>query len=207
MKKNIARIQRWLDRMSSACEGNKWDSALIEADCLSAEVRKTREEILDSARCERSERARPYGRWRLLHALRIASVSFAIILAASLPSALEADKPLIPSVTNVYAKDDRLSWVTPEEEALLLTLRSEMSRGGLITAGAAAKTQARKSGGAAPENIQNGAGNEVRPGGAQEKARNEKTAANSVTHEDLAALVQIGEKALRGSSPAVKIIN
>lgn len=207
MKKNIARIQRWLDRMSSACEGHKWDSALIEADCLSAEVRKTREEILDSARGERKEKTYSDGRRRLFMALRTASVSFAIILAASLPSALEADKPLVSTAKTVQAKEDRLSWVTPEEEALLLSLRSEMSKGDLITAGAAAKTQARKPDGAAPGNAVNAAADKAQPDGAQEKAKNEKKAANGVMQEDLTALVQIGEKALRGSSPAVKIIN
>lgn len=207
MKKNIARIQRWLDRMSSACEGHKWDSALIEADCLSAEIRKTREEILDSARGERKEKAWPDGRRRLFMALRTASVSFAIILAASLPSALEADKPQISAAETVYVKEDRLSWVTPEEEILLLTLRSEMSKGDLITAGAAANTQARKNGGAATENARNSSESEAQPGGGQERARKETVAANSVTPDDLAALVQIGEKALRGNSPAVKIIN
>lgn len=207
MKKNVARIQRWLDRMSSACEGHKWDSALIEADCLSAEVRKTREEILDSARGERKEKTWSGGRRRLFMALRTASVSFAIILAASLPAALEADKPLTSAVQTASVKEDRLSWVTPEEEALLLSLRSEMSKGDLITAGAAAKTQARKPDGAASGNARNGSLNEARQGGGQEKARKETVAANGVTQEDLTALVQIGEKALRGNSPAVEIIN
>lgn len=207
MKKNVARIQRWLDRMSSACEGHKWDSALIEADCLSAEVRKTREQILDSARGERREKTWSDGRRRLFLALRTASVSFAIILAASLPSALEADKPLMPAVKTVYVKEDRLNWVTPEEEALLLTLRSEMAKGDLIAAGASAKTRARKRDDVSSEKTGNSAIRDTRQGGGQEKARNEKTAANSVTNEDLTALVQIGEKALRGSSPAVEIIN
>lgn len=207
MKKNVARIQRWLDRMSSACEGHKWDSALIEADCLSAEVRKTREEILESARGELGAKTRTDGRRRLFMALRTASVSFAIILAASLPSALEADKPQTSAAETIYVKEDRLSWVTPEEETLLLTLRSEISKGDLITAGAAAKTQARKPDNEASGKARSVAASEAQQGGGQEKARKETVAANSVTQEDLTALVQIGEKALRGNSPAVEIIN
>ena len=45
MKKKISRIQRWLDRLSTACETGRWDSALVEADCLSAEVREIREDL------------------------------------------------------------------------------------------------------------------------------------------------------------------
>ena len=45
MKKKIARIERWLNRLSAACETKRWDSALVEADCLSAEVREIREDL------------------------------------------------------------------------------------------------------------------------------------------------------------------
>lgn len=208
MKKNVARIQKWLDRMSSACEGKKWDSALIEADCLSAEVRKTREEILDSARCEREAKPKYVGGRRLFVAVRTASVAFVIVLAASLPSALEADKPWQPAVKTVYVKEDRLSWVTPEEEELLLSLRSEISRSELVMAGAAARTQANAPKGTVYGNARSSVTvKKEAVSDGSETATLEKRIANGVTNEDLATLVQIGEKALRGSSPAIKVID
>lgn len=209
MKKNIARLQRWLDRLSGACEVGKWDSALIEADCLSAEVRKTRDEIMDSACRVCEEKSVSRGWHRLFMTLRTVSVAFVIVLAVSLPSALEADRPWQPAVKTVYVMEDRLSWVTPEEESLLLELRSEMSKGDLIMAGNAAKLQVKVGNGAISKNVQ-GATNETGKdvsSGSSETAKRENKAASGVTNEDLATLVQIGEKALRGSSPAIKVVN
>lgn len=209
MKKNIARLQRWLDRLSSACDGSKWDSALIEADCLSAEIRKTREEILDSACRVFAEKPVSHCKRRIFTAMRAVSVAFFIVLAASLPSALEADKSGQQAVKTVYIKDDRLSWVTPEEESLLLELRSEMSKGDLIAAGAAAKSQTKVNNEVAYTNAK-GTTNSTRKkvsSDGSETVKRENKAASGVTDEDLTTLVQIGEKALRGSSPAIKIIN
>lgn len=204
MKKNIERIQRWLDRLSSACEKDRWDSALIEADCLSAEVGKTREEIWGVVTGTREEKPSPFGRHGVFMAMRTASVAFVIVLAASLPAALEADKPW-PAVTNtVYVKEDRLSWVTHEEEELLLALRAEMSKADLIAAGAEAQA---RSAPAARNTVRPAARGAVSDSNVVNAAKPETRQVSSITNEDLAALVQIGEKALRGNRPAIKVIN
>ena len=49
MKQKTARLQRWLDRLTAACENHKWKSAVAEADCLSAELKQVREELWDQA--------------------------------------------------------------------------------------------------------------------------------------------------------------
>lgn len=206
MNKNIARIQKWLDRMSGACGEQKWASALIEADCLSAEVRKTREEILGVVRSAQAEKPTFQGRHRLFAVGRTASVAFAIVLAASLPLALEADRPWQPSVKTVYVQEDRLSWVTPEEESLLLSLRSEMSKGELITAGAAAKTQMKTQNRIVSKNT-GGTIKKIAASGGAVMPSPDARAVDTVINGDLTALVQIGEKALRENSRAIKIIN
>lgn len=194
MKKNISRIQRWLDRLSSACESEKWDSALIEADCLSAEVRRTRERLC-SVVCvgEKTGRLNPHG---LFVILRTAGVALVIVLAASLPSAVEADKPwAVTNTKTVYVKEDRLSWVTPEEEELLLTLRSELLKSDLAVA---ARAPAPK------QSVSKSARWKKK---LTVDAPDGKKQVEPVTNEDLMALIQIGEKALLGNSPAIEIIN
>lgn len=197
MKKNIKRIQRWLDRFSCACDNEKWDSALIEADCLSAEVSKAREAIWRAVLSTEKARRISFSRRGAFMAFRTVAVSLLIVFAASIPSALEADKPwnAADTMKTIYVKEDRLSWVTPEEEELLLVLRAEMSKNSLTEAAIAAKTQPKK----------DSARQEKAP--AMQVGRAGKDTVGEVTNEDLLALVQIGEKALRGNTPAIKIIN
>lgn len=202
MKKNIERIQRWLDRLSCACEKDRWDSALIEADCLSAEVGKTREEIWSAVTGVREEKRSAFSGRQMFMVVRTASVALVIVFAASLPLAREADKPWTAATNTVNIKEDRLSWVTPEEEELLLTLRAEMSRVDM----AAAETAASARRAPTTKNTAGAGGRAPSDNGAK-ITRAETKAANGINNEDLAALVQIGEKALRGNTPAIKVIN
>lgn len=204
MKKNITRMQRWLDRLSCASEKKKWNSALIEADCLHAELRKTREDILNEARNEAiAVKKTAMGRHRVFVAVRASVVAVLIVCSASLPSAVEADRPWpVVGTKTVYVKEDRLSWVTPEEEELLLTLRSEMSKSDLVTANIAAKTQ--RVAVASPKNISRADGKGTTN---VSNAATGNTAPAGVDNEDLLALIQIGEKALRGDTRAITIIN
>lgn len=204
MKKNTQRIRRWLDRLSSACESEKWDSALIEADCLSAEVRQTREKICDAANNRNMMKRSLIGRRQVFMVTRTTVAALLIVFAASLPSAIEADRPW--SATNdtktTYVKEDSLSWVTPEEE-LLLVLRSEMSRSSLTIAGAAANIQSKGTDVVKNNQVQSTVGASDSSG----QTRGEKKEAADMNNEELMALVQIGERALRGNAPAVTIIN
>lgn len=204
MKKNITRMQRWLDRLSCACEKGKWNSALIEADCLHAELRKTRGEILNEARNEAiAVKKTSLGRYRVFAVVRASAVAVLIVCSASLPSALEADRSFhVVGTKTVYVKEDRLSWVTPEEEELLLILRSEMSKSDLATANIAAKNQ--RAAGVSPPNISRADGKETTN---VSKAATGNIAQAGVDNEDLLALIQIGEKALRGDTRAIAIIN
>lgn len=204
MKKNITRIQRWLDRLSGACEKEKWNTALLEADCLHAELCKTREDILHEARNEvMATKKLAMGRHRLFMVARTSVVAMLIVCSASLPSAVEADRPWSSVSTNtIYVKDDRLSWVTPEEEELLLVLRSEMSKSDLTAANTAAKTQ-RAAKVSAPNNLRAAGIKTTRVS----NATTGNKAPGGVDNEDLLALIQIGEKALRGNARAITIIN
>jgi hypothetical protein len=40
MDVQLTRIQRWLDRLKEACRRESWHSAVAEAECLEAEVRR-----------------------------------------------------------------------------------------------------------------------------------------------------------------------
>ena len=204
MKKNIDRIQRWLNRLSGACELEKWDSALFEADCLSAEVSKTRDEIWCAAQDEYTARKAPVNRRTVYLAARSAGVAMLIVFAASLPAAVEADRPWTAAhqTRTVYVKEDRLSWVTPEEEELLLVLRAEAARASVNAAEAAAKTQHART-----AQVKKAPSRQVTASVNAASDTIDRKQPQGVTNEDLLALIQIGEKALRVSSPAITVIS
>lgn len=206
MKKNVKRIQRWLDRLSGACEQEMWDSALIEADCLEAEVRKTRNELLGAAQGVQVREAPFLNRGAFSFAARSVGVAFLIVCSASVPSAIEADRPWT-SVQPVTARvaQDRLSWVTPEEEELLLVMRAEMAKDNLTTAAMAAKQL--------PSPAPRAKKNETKPLAAEPETPTAQPAtvkqqpSQGISNEDLMALIRVGEKALKRSSPAIVVIN
>jgi len=208
MKKNIDRIQRWLNRLSGVCELEKWDSALFEADCLSAEVSKARDEIWCAAQDEYAARKAPVNRRTVYLAARSTGVALLIVFAASLPAAVEADRPWTAThqTRTVYVKEDRLSWVTPEEEELLLVLRAEAARAGANAAEAAAKTQHAHTTQVAAQ-VKKVPPRQVTASVNAASDTIDRKQPQGVTNEDLLALIQIGEKALRVSSPAITVIS
>ena len=204
MKKKIARIERWLNRLSAACETKRWDSALVEADCLSAEVREIREDLTHMLENDAIETERIFSRSAVTMSIKSIGIALLIVLVSTIPLAVEADKPWAAQAVSKPAKSapqEMLAWVTPEEDELIRTLRADLSGKNavkqtesvfLAPAKKRASLQVKKESIVFPEipitqNIR------VKPDVA-------------ISAEDLLALIQIGEKALRGDTPAIKVI-
>ncbi|MDO5563169.1 MAG: hypothetical protein Q4F74_06110 [Synergistaceae bacterium] len=198
MKKRIARIQRWLNRLAAACENKKWDSAIAEVDCLSAEVRDMREAISDDMVSEPQERSAPvWGLKQSVLCLKVLAVALLIVMSTTLPLAIEADKPFSADVATAGKEksQENLHWVTQEELELLQVLRADMSQ----------RNNNNNSMGLAPKSlpVRTSARNS-RAGGA---VKQEKPAKKTFwAKEDILALVQVGEKALRGESSAIIVV-
>jgi hypothetical protein len=118
VEKNLRRIRRWVERLSAACAGEAWREALMEAECLEAEVRTTREELWERVRALPTERC---GRWGA--ALKGLGIAFALSLAVALPIATEIERrvPVLAEVPGHF------EWVAPDEESLLDALRQSLS--------------------------------------------------------------------------------
>lgn len=216
MKKRIARVRFWLDRLSAACESGRWDSAAIEADSLTAEARQIRDDLWEKAGDAAVNDKYRNSRRQLSFWLKSATVAAAIVLAATFPVALESERPLRPvakSGPEVPALE-RLSWVSAEEEELLKMLRAELNKNsGAIEVKEikAAKAPVKR----APQ----------RPKAEPEKAAESKTVPvvapltkapavkepkveehAGLNEEDMISLLEIGQKALKGGKPAIKIV-
>ncbi|MDD4839029.1 MAG: hypothetical protein PHX99_07500 [Synergistaceae bacterium] len=205
MKKKISRIQRWLDRLSTACETGRWDSALVEADCLSAEVREIREDLTQKLENDHAAAVNIFSRSAVTMSIKSVGIALFIVLVSTIPLAVESERPWTAQTDTKAAQgtgDEILAWVTREEDELLRTLRSDLSgqnAGAIQTESVfSAPVKKRTSAQAKREIV---VVSEI-PAVRNIPVRSEA----GISAEDLMALLQIGEKALRGDTPAIKVI-
>ena len=198
MKKRIARIQRWLNRLTSACENKNWDSAMAVVDCLGAEVRDMREAIASDMLAESQRHSVvDFGLKQWIVGLKILTFSMLIVMLTTLPLAVEADKPWSAHIAAANKEKSRedLHWVTQEELELLQVLRADLSQ----------KNRNVNSFGFAPKMPTKTAARKV-------PIESGKNSSNNVSQkplwakEDILALVQIGERAIRGDSSAITVV-
>ncbi len=201
MTRKTARLQRWLDRMTAACENKKWKAAVAEADCLSAELRLVRDELWQKA----EETAVPERRFSFMSRAALGARSFGIamviICLCTIPTAVESGKPqnIAALPTGAENKFEEITLVTAEEKELLQMLRTNLKESNIETRaaenkapGAKPKLTAKK----ITQHTEAAVKEDVSP------ARTE-----TIKPEELLTLIQIGEKSLRGDTPVIKIIN
>lgn len=213
MKNNIKRLQRWLDRLAAACESGKWESAISEADCLSAEVHDTREKLLMAAEAEltgsRGRARMSSGKFSLT--LKSSLIALLIVFGTTVPLAVEPQQ--ISASLPVAAVEEKPSeTVEPANtDSFANTLRKKIEDSSYaaviptesVKAAAAQDTPrptppAKRS--VAP------ARTAPKPAAAVQAPRAKHTEeAASFRAEDLLSLIQAGERALKNERPAIKV--
>ena len=205
MKKQVARLQRWLDRFSKACENNRWNSAIIEADCLSAELKEIREDLWRKLENSSAAREPMFSRNSVFMSIKSLSIAIFIVMLSTVPLAVEADLPANLMAASKF-KDpsaESLNWVTDEEMDMVRSLRTDLSKANVMF-GSMVKEEAPKR--QASLSIAKKEKNAETQSAARFENKQQKSEA-VLGAEDLLALIQIGEKALRNTSPVIKIIN
>ena len=205
MKKKISRIQRWLDRLSTACDTGRWDSALVEADCLSAEVREIREDLTHKLESDCCPAPGIFSRSAVAMSIKSVGIAIFIVMVSTIPLAVESERPWTAKTetTSVQSSGEEiLTWVTREEDELIRTLRADLSGQNAGTAQTesvfSAPVKKRASAQVKKENTEISEMPTVR--------NTPERSETGISAEDLLALLQIGEKALRGDTPAIKVI-
>lgn len=200
MTNKTARLQRWLDRLTAACENKKWKSAVAEADCLSAELRMVRDELWEKAE-ESVEPKRSFSfRTYASFGARSFGIAMAIVCLCTFPIAVESGKPqnIAALPTGAENKFEEFTLVTAEEKELLQMLRANLKESNV------AIRKAEKEAPAAKRKL-TARMVERQITDVPEKAPAQR--ADRIKPEELLTLIQIGEKSLRGDTPAIKIIN
>jgi hypothetical protein len=210
-EKRLRRIERWLKRCVEACRCGAWGSAMMEIECMEAETREFRQQLWNTVASEASgKRPRPLGKAVSAYA-RVIALSALFVLVTGLPLAIDQDM-------SFYGfQAESLELLTSTEGDILAALRENLSSrntGTVVlsielpdaapdaeTAGpgeAAAAVQTElprkrtavvKVVEAAPETIQE-----------EEKAPPAETGSSV---EEVLSLIQVGQRALRDSEPAV----
>ncbi|MEG1799314.1 MAG: hypothetical protein RR214_03945 [Synergistaceae bacterium] len=198
MRKKIKRLQRWLDRLSSACESRCWDSALIEADCLSAEIHDFREELWTMLQDSASSGGCVFYKSRLAMSFRSVCIALLIVMFSTIPIALESDKPIVPVAKGSFSDTETLNWVTGEEMELLRTLRAELSSKNSQSGFSASAPTVR----VAKKVVEKPKVTNT----VQQKTERNVPSNATIAPEYLLSLIQVGEKALRTDAPAIKVL-
>lgn len=213
VEKRLSRVEKWLSRCRAACRVSAWHSALMEIECMEAETKGVREDLWVLARNEaegRKARSPLSAAWVCT---RVVTLAAALIMALVLPLSVEQDTP------GAAVRTDTIALLTSTESEILNALRESLSN---ENAGRLVLTIERP---AEPENLQRGAAAALdrdepsRPPAriaavrAPEKpatpemapsSKNPSTREPSV--EEVISLIQVGQRALRVSEPAVRIM-
>lgn len=212
VERRIRRVQRWLDRCLEACRIGQWQAALAEMECARTDLEIARRALWEQVTAEGAVKPKPH---RGVAMLRGALVSALVILSAAHPLAF--DDP--STVASRSSAPEIMAFVTQDEQTLLLALRARLGEGALRQTEAefeqlpAAEKAGRRSGetvlgvgGAAPAAAKRSSGT----AGARSVTRQgvgaspPETTGVPLAAEDLLALVQVGERALRDA--AVRVV-
>ncbi|MGD9666905.1 MAG: hypothetical protein AB7U31_05550 [Synergistaceae bacterium] len=205
MKKKITRIQRWLDRLSTACETGRWDSALVEADCLSAEVREIREDLTQKLESDHCQAPGIFTRSAVTMSIKSVGIALFIVMVSTIPLAVESERPWTAQNESKPAQssgEEILTWVTREEDELIRTLRADLSGQNIGSANTESVFSVPVKKRASAQ-----AKREIVVVSEMPAVRNTPVISEAgISAEDLMVLLQIGEKALRGDTPAIRVI-
>jgi len=185
MDRNLKRVHRWIDRCMAACGSQKWDSALAEVECARAELESARETIWE--RASGSPRQFPVGQFFSL-SFRSLSVAILLVMAAALPISTGGYAPMgVERISSL-----RLEWVTTDEQSVLKALRNSLSEMNFARNTEAPEAVVR------PKNtVFSGA---VR----QEPLKSEAVNPGNPTLEEILALIEIGQRELRGEGVIIQ---
>ncbi len=210
VERQVRRVQRWLDRCLEACRIGQWQAALAEMECARTDLEIARRSLWEKVTAEGA--AEPKRRWGVA-VLQGAMVSSLVILAAAHPLGFEdpatlAAREVEPSI---------VAFVTQDEQALLLALRARLGEGALRqTTEDLAQLPSSERGGTPQEEASSPGGRTAltekkrSSGSGGDAARRGGDPAPRVTEgavlpaEDILALVQVGERALRDA--AVRVV-
>jgi hypothetical protein len=208
MEKKIRKVQKWLERCVLACRSGSWENALAEMECANAEMEMARKDLwarVSEEGMRGKKRVFPF-----FSDLAFAGgLALLLVLFTAVPVSRLHISAFMPSTDD---RDLKVEFVSSEEEVILQALRRSLSENGFRETVFTDSSQAdmnvksamtgggregKKQANAVPDPVSSGKNVAKMP-----QNGNKRTALDM---ERLITLVQVGEKALRESGPAIEI--
>jgi hypothetical protein len=210
VESHLKRVERWLRRCVAACRGGSLCDALSEAECLEAEAKGLREKLWLAAEDEVVGADKIKVGVRLFSLLKVVTLALVMVLTTVLP--ISTDMGTM-SLDAAYAPET-FEFLTSGESDIINALRKSLSSGNLgavvLTADISRETApavAAKSGAAmASEPEKAPAAEEVKASPqAAEEIKITEDSPRRPSADEVIALIQVGQRALRVSEPGIKI--
>lgn len=228
--KRLLRIERWLKRCMVACRCASWSSALMEIECMEAETREFRDDLWKIAESEAVGKPRQSLRSMVAANARVVVLAMVFVMSIGFPLSVDQDRPfqafsgesiaLLTSTESDILDALRESLSEHNTGRVVLTLdRSEIASASYAPRGAAVANDeanpavsgknrdamAEKTISASRNGVSDPAKQSSPP---KEPAPVKKTAGEprEPSVEDVISLIQVGQRALRTSEPAVKVL-
>lgn len=195
----IARLQRWLDRLTATYENKKWASAIAEADCMSAELRAFRED-LSAKLSETSDNEIVCWHKSFTPYIKVVGTAMLLVCLCAFPVSVESSRPHDIAALPTGVENKEFLLVSSEERELLQMLRANLrdNNPGFVMAEEKPAITAKQA--RVPTRT-----TARTPQKAQEIS--ERPKAYAINPQDMLTLIQIGERRLRGDSPVIRIVN
>ncbi len=197
MERKLRRVQRWIDRCREACRMQKWQMALLEIESAKADLEGVRRSIWERAEAQETGETDFFSTAGIL--FRRGGVALFILFFLAVPLGV-AERPLLL----VEKEEKSLFFVTRDERELLTSLRKSLSSGALRFSEADFSSQeALRDPQKNPLPQQSYASAlEVRKDVSlpQKEETPARKAPERLEIDEVLALVQVGERALRGSA-------
>ena len=219
--KRIDRMERWLKRCAVSCGCGAWSSALMDMECLQAEAREFRDELWTAAEngARETESARRGN--RLFATARVTLLALLFVVTTGFPLSIDQEVPF----KGFRGKSESIALLTATESDIISGLRSTLSSGNvgrvILTVDLPEqRTKPEKMRGAASASGKEPSAVTVRtdkpqvaktPTQALPAPTPKKEPASTVREvgelsvEEVVTLIQVGQRALMGTEPVIKI--
>ena len=207
VESHIKRVERWLKRCVAACRSGSWCDALSEAECLEAEAKWLREKLWRAAENDAGGAEKIKGIPRVLTLLKVVMLAMVMVLTAVLPISTDT----VPVLRDTAYVPETFEFLTSEESDIINALRKSLSSGNRGTAVLTAEMP-KETVPAAVAKRGAAAASEMEPA-VNEMIEAAHEAAEEIIAEpprrpsadEVIALIQVGQRALRVSESGIKI--
>lgn len=208
MEKKIRKVQKWLERCVLACRSGSWENALAEMECANAEMEMARKDLW-----ARVSEEGMHGKRRVIalvpDLVLAGGLAVLLVLFTAVPVSRLHISAFMPSTDD---RDLKVEFVSSEEEVILQALRRSLSENGFRETAFTDSSQSDMT--VRSEMARNGMKQKEQvhtvpaltsSGKVVAQVPGNKNKRTDLDMERLITLVQVGEKALRESGPAIEI--